>query len=41
MIFPDTALQQMSVSFPVTNEEFLEISGVGEQKLLQFGEQFL
>lgn len=41
MIFPDTALQQMSVSFPVTNEDFLGISGVGEQKLVQFGEQFL
>ena len=41
MIFPDTALQQMAIFFPITDVDFLDISGVWEQKLRQFGEQFI
>ena len=41
VVFGDVALQQMAFYFPQSNESFLRISGVGERKLAQFGDQFL
>ncbi len=41
IIFGDKALQGMALHKPTTDEAFLNISGVGEKKLLQFGEIFL
>ncbi len=41
MIFGDKALREMATSFPQTREVFLKISGVGDRKLSQFGEQFM
>lgn len=40
-IFSDASLQQMSAVLPVTHEDFLRISGVGEYKAKQFGNAFL
>ena len=41
IIFGDKALQEMATHFPQTHSAFLEINGVGNQKLSQFGEQFM
>ena len=41
IIFGDKALREMSIFLPQTSEKFLEISGVGNKKLSQFGEQFM
>lgn len=41
VIFGDKTLREMAAYYPRTKSEFLSISGVGEQKLEQFGEQFL
>jgi len=41
MVFSDVALQEMCYYFPVDDEWFLWITGVGEQKLASFGEEFL
>jgi len=41
VIFGDKTLREMSIRYPQTEKEFLEISGVGYQKLTEFGEQFL
>ncbi len=41
VVFHDTALRQMSSSFPQTSERFLQISGVGQGKLERFGERFM
>ena len=41
VVFGDKALIQMAGHFPKTPEQFLEIYGVGSQKLAQFGQQFL
>ena len=41
VVFGDVALQQMAYYLPQSNESFLQISGVGEAKLAQFGDQFL
>ena len=41
VVFGDKALVQMATHFPKTNEAFLEIYGVGNQKLAQFGQQFM
>ncbi|MFA6585813.1 MAG: RecQ family ATP-dependent DNA helicase [Candidatus Paceibacterota bacterium] len=41
MIFGDKALREMATNLPRTRESFLQISGVGNQKLLQFGELFM
>ncbi|HEY4513237.1 MAG TPA: RecQ family ATP-dependent DNA helicase [Candidatus Paceibacterota bacterium] len=41
MIFGDKALREMATHFPRTREAFLEISGVGDRKLLQFGGKFM
>ena len=41
VIFGDVALQQMAYYLPQSGESLLRISGVGETKLAQFGDQFL
>ena len=41
VVFGDVALQQMAYYLPQSSESFLRISGVGEAKLAQFGDQFL
>ena len=41
VVFGDVALQQMAYYLPQSSESFLRISGVGETKLAQFGDQFL
>ena len=41
MIFGDKALREMATYFPQTSTAFLQISGVGDRKLSQFGEMFM
>ena len=41
VIFGDAALQQMAYFVPLSPESFLRISGVGEAKLAQLGEEFI
>jgi ATP-dependent DNA helicase RecQ len=41
VIFPDTALIDMCIKTPATNEEFLNVSGVGQVKLERYGERFM
>ena len=41
IIFGDRALREMAIHFPKTDEEFLQINGVGSQKLKRFGEKFM
>jgi len=41
IIFGDVALQEMAFYFPQSLESFANISGVGKEKLSQFGEIFL
>ncbi|MBN1649226.1 MAG: DNA helicase RecQ [Spirochaetales bacterium] len=41
IIFSDKSLRQMSAYKPVTMEQFLQISGVGEKKAEQYGEVFM
>jgi ATP-dependent DNA helicase RecQ len=41
VIFSDVALRQMARDYPTNEQEFLQISGVGNRKLLEFGPKFL
>ena len=41
MIFGDKALHEMATHFPQTETAFLEINGVGNRKLAQFGKIFI
>lgn len=41
VIFADTALKDMCVKLPETKEEFLTVTGVGQNKLEKYGEQFI
>ncbi|MCT4585921.1 MAG: DNA helicase RecQ [Peptostreptococcaceae bacterium] len=41
MIFSDISLKDMSIKLPVDEAEFLEINGVGEQKLQKYKDKFL
>ena len=41
VIFSDSALHDMCLKTPTTDEEFLTVNGVGETKLKQYGEQFM
>ncbi|WP_374053977.1 DNA helicase RecQ [Rossellomorea sp. FM04394] len=41
VIFSDKSLQDMCVKMPKTSEEFLQVSGVGENKLNRYGEIFI
>jgi ATP-dependent DNA helicase RecQ len=41
IVFSDVALRQMARYYPVSDEQFTRISGVGEKKLQEFGAAFL
>jgi len=41
IIFSDISLQEMAMFFPQTKEQFINIKGVGEQKLELYGKFFL
>lgn len=41
IVFPDVTLRHMAARMPSNNVELLEISGVGEKKLAQYGAEFL
>jgi ATP-dependent DNA helicase RecQ len=41
VIFSDATLTDMCVKLPITNEEFLQVSGVGELKLQKYGLRFI
>ena len=41
IVFGDKALKEMATHFPQTSSEFLNINGVGNKKLSQFGEKFM
>jgi ATP-dependent DNA helicase RecQ len=41
IIFGDKALRDMASSYPQTDEDFLNINGVGDKKLAKFGELFM
>jgi len=41
VIFSDKSLQDMCVKMPKTPEEFLQVSGVGENKMIRYGEVFI
>ncbi|GHI00655.1 DNA helicase RecQ [Neobacillus kokaensis] len=41
VIFSDAALTDMCAKLPKTNEEFLQVSGVGEHKLQKYGLEFI
>ena len=41
IVFSDKALRGMARLKPVTDEEFLQVDGVGERKLEQYGERFM
>lgn len=41
VIFGDKSLQEMSFYYPINKENFIKISGVGEQKLNKFGDTFI
>lgn len=41
IIFNDASLKDMSVKKPKNDEDFLEVKGVGNKKLIQYGDLFL
>ncbi len=41
MVFSDAALSDMCLRLPSTDEEFLEVSGVGRVKLERYGDDFM
>ena len=41
IIFGDKALRDMASKRPQSDEEFLDINGVGDKKLVRFGELFM
>lgn len=41
MVFGDVSLREMSTFFPKNNQDFLKIKGVGQQKLEDFGDEFI
>ena len=41
VIFSDASLAEMAANQPTTNEEFLNISGVGQHKLQRYGKLFI
>jgi ATP-dependent DNA helicase RecQ len=41
IVFGDKALRDMSIKKPQTNKDFLNINGVGDKKLKQFGKKFM
>ncbi len=40
-IFSDAALKEMEQTRPMTDEEFMQISGVGRKKMQNYGHQFI
>ncbi|WP_245906998.1 DNA helicase RecQ [Reichenbachiella versicolor] len=41
LVFSDATLNEMSAQRPTTDEDFIEISGVGQQKLEKYGTDFM
>ncbi|NUM37127.1 MAG: DNA helicase RecQ [Candidatus Brocadiae bacterium] len=41
IVFNDVSLKEMATFYPQSEEEFLEINGVGKKKLLSFGQDFM
>ena len=41
VVFSDATLRDMCSKMPVTEEEFLKVSGVGQAKLKKYGPVFL
>lgn len=41
IVFSDKSIREMSKSYPISEEEFLSISGVGENKYAKYGEIFI
>lgn len=41
VIFSDASLKDMCAKLPLTDEEFLQVSGVGKHKLAKYGEKFI
>lgn len=41
IIFSDASLKDMSIKKPKSEEDFLEVKGVGNKKLIQYGDLFL
>jgi ATP-dependent DNA helicase RecQ len=41
VVFGDKSLQEMATLFPISDEDFINISGVGVQKLKTYGDDFL
>ena len=41
IIFSDASLKEMAQKKPKTEEEMLEVKGVGDKKLIQYGDIFL
>ncbi len=41
VVFSDVALRQMARDYPANEQQFLQISGVGNRKLQEFGTEFL
>ncbi|MCF7910537.1 HRDC domain-containing protein, partial [Candidatus Pacearchaeota archaeon] len=41
IIFGDASLHEMATNFPTNKQEFLQITGVGEKKLKDFGDFFI
>ena len=41
VVFSDATLRDMCARRPATDEEFLEVSGVGLTKLKRYGQQFM
>ncbi|MDZ4991994.1 DNA helicase RecQ [Clostridium perfringens] len=41
IVFGDNTLKEMSIRMPVNESQLSEVSGVGEKKILKYGDQFL
>ena len=41
VVFSDASLREMSAKMPVTEDEFLKISGVGSRKAERYGKTFM
>ena len=41
MVFGDSTLKELSIRMPITDEQFLDISGVGTSKLNKYGDKFM
>lgn len=41
VIFQDPSLEEMAINFPITQDELIQISGVGQGKAVKYGKPFL